>query len=95
MPFGWGSTWDSIKTAPFGPKIREVTNAFRLGVHLGPNLSRANLTGAKGVTNAFRLGVHLGLATWAKYSSTRPLVTNAFRLGVHLGLLLRKLIFRY
>ena len=58
MPFGWGSTWDwssgSCRALDYA-----VTNAFRLGVHLGRSGNIRHQVSNR-VTNAFRLGVHLG-----------------------------------
>ena len=64
---------------------RRVTNAFRLGVWLGPFDEKEVILG-ESVTNAFRLGVWLG-PPLSKQKPDRPVsVTNAFRLGVWLGL---------
>ncbi len=63
-----------------------VTNAFRLGFHLGPSMTNSRKVKSAGwVTNAFRLGVHLGPKSGKSTENKESGVTNAFRLGVHLG----------
>ena len=85
MPFGWGSTWDASGKGLLFVLLNKVTNAFRLGVHLGRKISPYHGESRQRVTNAFRLGVHLGHLI-ARHSNPGTFVTNAFRLGVHLGL---------
>ena len=63
---------------------RRVTNAFRLGVWLGPFDEKEVILG-ESVTNAFRLGVWLGPTALGRGQTIKSLVTNAFRLGVWLG----------
>ncbi len=63
MPFGWGSTWDFKLRRNVGILQMRVTNAFRLGVHLGRGIKIQGGFDECYVTNAFRLGVHLGPRT--------------------------------
>ncbi len=84
MPFGWGSTWDGDTLHVMGQQQLAVTNAFRLGVHLGRIINETHQSVSDMGHQCLSAGGPLGTL---RHSNSTDLcsVTNAFRLGVHLG----------